>query len=350
MSVEKASLKLSAAAAKVVDAFRRHGDGRLDKSQSEYQLKRQEYSEVLDYLEQDLSLKGWVDRKLRYNYDPRTGLLEICMHTQIHEYLTQTVVSEIYKCIRQFSTQPTVPFALLTLLKTITPGGCNDVISVDDPLHNQSPDAQFTRMGDCFPGVVIETGYLQKAKNIGKKADEYIMMSNGGIRMVIGFDAVYRSNNQGFDIVSIWRPQRGQDQKGRFFRTECILNRKPFRNAKTKTPINSDYALIIPLDAFVDPYILRAYSIPSSDHTTAIVTIPFATLARYLTEAEIFQMHCSTGWRPVVPEEEKRRRPSTPPETSTTEDENTWMMEERRREKAEEEDETYEEKSSSSSE
>jgi hypothetical protein len=63
---ETLAKKLSAAATRVVEAFRRHKDGCLDRSQLfQLELKRQEYQEVLDYLEQDYSLKSWVDCKIR---------------------------------------------------------------------------------------------------------------------------------------------------------------------------------------------------------------------------------------------------------------------------------------------
>ena len=66
LSVEKTSAeKLSTAATKVVEAFQRHEDNCLDRSQLKFQLKRQEYQEVLDYLKRDHSLKSWVDCKLR---------------------------------------------------------------------------------------------------------------------------------------------------------------------------------------------------------------------------------------------------------------------------------------------
>ena len=66
LSVEEVSHKeLSTAATKVVDAFQHHEDGCLDRSQLEFRLERQEYREVLDYLERNYSLKGWVDCKLR---------------------------------------------------------------------------------------------------------------------------------------------------------------------------------------------------------------------------------------------------------------------------------------------
>ncbi|KAI9861436.1 MAG: hypothetical protein M1813_005333 [Trichoglossum hirsutum] len=104
--------------------------------------------------------------------------------------------------------------------------------------------------------------------------------------MVVGFDVEYRSNNQRVDTVYVWRPVRGQDQEGPFLSTGCTPNRKPFRDADTRIPINPDRTLTIPLGAFASTSTLLTHSAPLADHATTIVAIPFLTLANYVTEAQ----------------------------------------------------------------
>ncbi|KAH0562099.1 hypothetical protein GP486_003204 [Trichoglossum hirsutum] len=342
---ETPAKKLSTAATRVVEAFRRHEDGRLDRNQLAFQLKRQEYQEVLDYLEQDYSLKGWVDCKIRYNYDPATRLLEIYMPTTIHEKLTANVAVEIKRFTQQFSAQCALPSAFPAFLNAIHYMASSDIYAHDDPHYKRSPDAAFSHFDDQFPGIVIETSYSQKAESVEKRADEYIMMSNGNIKMVIGFDVEYRSNNQRVDTISVWRPMHGQDQGGPFLSTECTLNREPFRDADTRIPINPNHTLTIPLSAFASTSTLLTHSIPLADHATTIVAIPFLTLANYVTEAQEWETkrrNLQGVMDPVVVGRRKRRRASTPPETLTREDERVWEKKEKLSErKAELEDGTW---------
>ncbi|KAI9764544.1 MAG: hypothetical protein M1840_008370 [Geoglossum simile] len=339
--------ELSIAVTKVINAFEDHEAGYPDSSQLEFQLKRQEYWEVLNYLEQNHSLKGWVDCKLHYNYDPTAELLEIRMPTRTHEILTVRIADEIKRSIHQFSTQCVLPSALPAFLDVIENLSSSDIFSPDDPDHKRCPDASFSHPDDQYPGIVIETSYSQRARNVEKGADEYIMISNGNIKMVICFDVEYRPNNQQVDTVSLWRPMHGQDQEGLFLRTECILDREPFRDATTKIPINPNHALTIPLNAFADTATLLANSIPLTDHATTIVTISFLTLANHVTAAQewdIRRRNLAGRIAPTIVGERKRRRSSTPPEIMTREDERAWRQKERLSEKkAEQEDESWEE-------
>lgn len=148
------------------------------------------------------------------------------MPTTVHESLTADVAIEIKRSIQQFSAQCALPSTFPAFLNAIKYMASSDIYAYDDPHYKRSPDAAFSHPGDQFPGIVIETSYSQKAESVEKRADEYVMMSNGNIRMVIGFDVEYRPNNQRVDTISIWRPMHGQDQEGPFLSTECTLNRE----------------------------------------------------------------------------------------------------------------------------
>ncbi|KAI9787509.1 MAG: hypothetical protein M1839_000039 [Geoglossum umbratile] len=162
----------------------------------------------------------------RYNYDPRTGLLEIYIPTTVQKLNTTRIADEIKSHIQQFSAQCTLPSALPAFLGVIENMSSSDIFAHDDPDHKRSPDAAFSHPDDQFPGIVIESSYLQAARKVEKRADEYIMMSNGNIKMVISLDVEYRPNNQQVDTVSVWQPVRGQDQEGPFLTAECILDRE----------------------------------------------------------------------------------------------------------------------------
>ncbi|KAI9860739.1 MAG: hypothetical protein M1813_005662 [Trichoglossum hirsutum] len=269
------------------------------------------------------------------------------MPTTAHELITVRIVDEIKSSIHQFSTQCVLPSALPAFLDVIENLSSSDIPALNDSDHKRCPDAAFSHPDDQYPGIVIETSYSQRVRNVEKAADEYIMMSNGNIKMVICFDVEYRPNNQQVDTVSLWRPMRGQDQEGPFLCTECILDREPFRDATTKIPINPNRALTIPLNAFAATTTLLAHSIPLTDHATTIVTIPFLALANHVTAAQewdIRRRNLAGTMDPTIVGERKRRRPSTPPETMTRGDERAWKRKERLSEKkAEDEDESWEE-------
>ncbi|KAH0544584.1 hypothetical protein FGG08_001233 [Glutinoglossum americanum] len=332
-SVERTSPEeLSTASAKVVQAFRDHQDSCLDRGRLELQLERQEYQELLGYLERDYLLRGYVNDKIRYDYDPAASLLQVRMPTPPHDLFTAKIVQEIISRINQFSAQHTPPSALPAFLNAIENESTSDIYDYEDSTHKRSPDSAFSHPDDLFPGIVIETSYSQKAKRVEKLADEYVMMSNGSIKMVIGFDVNYPSDNgPRVDTISTWRPAHGQDQEGLFLQTETILNHEPFRNSETGTPINPNRTLVIPLSAFASDSTL-INSIPLIDHTTAVVTIPFLTLAHHLEVAHerwaqkrdsVGKMnHLATG-------ERKRRRSSTPPDQISEGDERAWERKER---------------------
>ncbi|KAI1839344.1 hypothetical protein JX266_014445, partial [Neoarthrinium moseri] len=65
------------------------------------------------------------------------------------------------------------------------------------------PDAQFQHSDAAYPGVVLEISYSQNGKNLDKLAWDYILKSNGAIRVVIGIDLDYSGTHE--SSISIWR-------------------------------------------------------------------------------------------------------------------------------------------------
>lgn len=73
------------------------------------------------------------------------------------------------------------------------------------PLRRQ-PDEQFQYRSAAYPGVVIEVSYSQDGKNLRRLAQDYILYSNGDIKLVIGIDI----NDAKDCTVSLWRPRYTQ--------------------------------------------------------------------------------------------------------------------------------------------
>jgi hypothetical protein len=52
--------------------------------------------------------------------------------------------------------------------------------------------------------VVLEVSYSQDGKNLRKLAQDYILYSNGDIKVVVGMDINYGGRDS---TVSLWRPK-----------------------------------------------------------------------------------------------------------------------------------------------
>ena len=67
------------------------------------------------------------------------------------------------------------------------------------------PDASFAYESAKYPGVVIEVSYSQKRGYLNYLAENYILESNGNIRVVVGLDIDYRSSKKA--TISMWCPK-----------------------------------------------------------------------------------------------------------------------------------------------
>jgi hypothetical protein len=56
-----------------------------------------------------------------------------------------------------------------------------------------------------YPGIVIETSFSQKRKDLPKLAEDYILGSIGNITVVIGLDIEYWKAKRA--TFSMWRPE-----------------------------------------------------------------------------------------------------------------------------------------------
>ncbi len=66
----------------------------------------------------------------------------------------------------------------------------------DDTITQHEPDACYGRRRYKFPGVVVEVAYSQKAQELGEIAWNYIVESEGDIKMVIGIDIDYKGSQK----------------------------------------------------------------------------------------------------------------------------------------------------------
>ena len=90
---------------------------------------------------------------------------------------------------------------------------CSSTIRLEDgSTHN--PDSQYKHRAAQYPGVAIEVAYSQSKKEGGKilskLADQYIVESSGGIKLVICINLEYRGTKKA--TISTWSPKYIKDQ------------------------------------------------------------------------------------------------------------------------------------------
>lgn len=75
----------------------------------------------------------------------------------------------------------------------------------------REPDAMFAHDDAYWPGVIIEVAHSQKTKALPHLADDYILETNGSIRVVIGLDIDYKTKK---GTISMWRPGHVKNKDG----------------------------------------------------------------------------------------------------------------------------------------
>ena len=87
----------------------------------------------------------------------------------------------------------------------------------------RSPDSQWSSYNTSGqPLVIIETSYSQRPKNLARLADDYIMLSRGAIRMVVGIDIEYRGTKEA--RMMVWERQVVAEGSETFLESKLISN------------------------------------------------------------------------------------------------------------------------------
>lgn len=136
----------------------------------------------------------------RYDYFPSTSRFIIRMPTAIHESVIKSIVEELLLQLRSISHGESAEFA-----KEVDSDGSATIDFEEPQFGSHAPDGQFRHSKANYPGVVLEVAYAQKAKDLPYLADEYILGSDGDIRVVIGISLEYKQINKA--TLSIWEPR-----------------------------------------------------------------------------------------------------------------------------------------------
>ncbi|CZT48682.1 uncharacterized protein RSE6_09421 [Rhynchosporium secalis] len=285
---------------------------------TEYKLSSEEHEDLQRRLEDDVELWGYVHDKVRYDYDLIRGKLIIRMPTTLHN----TFACELVTAIKE-------GFESLKRSQVETRPFINKIISLSGEIHfeengkkfKHEPDIRFHHEDAAWPGVIIEVSYSQKRKSLIDLAENYLLASDGGIRVMVGIDIEYKKLKEA--SMSIWRLKTSQGVDGQP-EGEVVqeLDNELFRDSEGN-PILSSSGLKLPLENFA----VQALSDGLPDCSVIIGPEVLCTL---LAKAEKWNGK-STLPQGVKPARIKRKyREITPEEQLTISDEERIREEERR--------------------
>lgn len=201
----------------IIQHLRRLQDGRVHSLHSwhVFPLSHHELLALHDSIETEgATLAAYFYDKVRYDYFYFWQQFVLRMPLLAsHEIVIRDIDAEIVAQLRA-KTSPTQARALKSL-------GSKTYDLPDDPqqgrdsgCNSHSPDASFGLAGEQYPGVVLEVANTQKAKFLDQIADDYIVGSEGHVRVVVAIMFNYGSSEKA--TLSIWRSTVAQNAEGQW--------------------------------------------------------------------------------------------------------------------------------------
>ncbi|KAF9765564.1 hypothetical protein IL306_002139 [Fusarium sp. DS 682] len=130
----------------------------------------------------------------RFNYEPKYSRLTIRMPSSTHNYFATYFRDEIYKELNKIASSRSdeaKPFAENVVSALGSRIFLAETDDEDDPIKRK-PDIQFHYPGTRYPSMVVKVSYSQDSKDLRRLTQDYILYSNGNIKLVIGIDLNYR--------------------------------------------------------------------------------------------------------------------------------------------------------------
>ncbi|KAF1952620.1 hypothetical protein CC80DRAFT_527689 [Byssothecium circinans] len=196
-------------------------------TQIEFELAEGEYSHIERTLQQDDVLSGYVQDKIRYDYDEDRCGLAVRMPTETHERSIDALEDDIR-----------------SQLKKIRNGSGKKA----EFAQNYEPDVSFRQEDAQYPGVIIEVAYSQKKTRFGRLAESYLLDSDANVRVVVGLDIAYSKESRKATLSS-WRPQLFDAPDGPELRAVDVVMDEAFRDDEGNPRLTSGIQLCRYVDA-----------------------------------------------------------------------------------------------------
>ncbi|KAK8869433.1 telomere-associated recq-like helicase [Apiospora arundinis] len=149
----------------------------------------------------------------RFDYEPKCSCLTIRMPSPTHDYFATYFRDEICKELNKIASSRSDEAKPFTQ-NVISAVGSRVLLAETDDENDsikREPDIQFHYPGARYPGIVVEVLYSQDGKDLRRLAQDYILYSDGDIKLVIGIDLNCRGKPS---TVSLWRPRFTESEDG----------------------------------------------------------------------------------------------------------------------------------------
>lgn len=258
------------------------------------------------------------------------------MPSVLHEEFKSSIVDDIVQQLRSIAKErgPASEFA-----RRIKHGGSATITFSDPAYGRHEPDSLFRYLRAQFPNVIFELSYSQKRRDLARLADDYILGSDGNIRVMVGIDVDYKDKSA---TLPMWRPRLQVNNAGEeeLVAHQTLSNQvcshsfclaytylsKEFRTANGE--VSSQTGLRLQLEDFIPPALL-----PKDTNLGKDIFISSADLCAYLCDAE--QIESTVKQRvgfaePLKPGVKKRPLSSSSIEELNTDDESHLQQKEER--------------------
>ncbi|OWY42261.1 hypothetical protein AALT_g11983 [Alternaria alternata] len=310
-------------------------------ARTEFQLADGEYDQIESTLQQDDVLSGYVDEKIRYDYDEDKRKLVVRMPTEIDERFIDKVEDDIRSQLKtiQNGSGKKAEFA-----QKVHPARSTH-IRLGASISSKSkyePDASFRHKHAQYPGVIVEVAYSQKKPCLGRLAENYILDSDASIRAVVCVHIEYGNKESRKATLSVWRPELVTTDDELVLQAVEGVADVAFRDEEGN-PV--DYpGLQLRLSEFAYEGLAQK---EMGDEDT-FVRISGTKLCEYLNAADSKEEQ-ALGKHVFAKEVKKRKRSETPPEEIRAGDEAIYAREEERAAKRADRDMDYQDRSSTKS-
>ncbi|KAF1346434.1 hypothetical protein EJ07DRAFT_185554 [Lizonia empirigonia] len=294
---------------------------------TEFSLVPGEYDKLQRLLEREEELLGFVEDKIRYDYDAERDWLVVRMPTAVHELfiarVEDAVLSQL-KSIRKGSDNAAA-FA-----QKVNPARSTEIhFPVADGSSGKKskhePDASFWHNDAQYPGVIIEVAYSQKKKRLRRLAEDYLLDSDANVQVVVGLDIEYGRKESREATLSVWRSQLHHADDGVELRVVEEVADEAFRDEQGNPTTHP--GLRLQLSDFACEELTK--DVVEEGRREIIVSTH--ELCNYLSAAEDKMCRERSLVRHSIPAGvKKRKRSVTPPEVMVSGDEARYVKEEER--------------------
>lgn len=177
-----------------------------------FQLNHHEFETLHDNIKAEgPTLAAYFQDKVRYDYFYFWQQFVLRMPLPAHEIVIRDIDAEIVTQLRAKTSPPQVK-ALQSLGSSTYNLPEDPHRGRDDGYNSHSPDASFGLADEQYPGVVLEVANTQKAKSLEQIADDYIVGSEGHVRVLVAVKFNYARSKKA--TLSVWKSVVAQNADG----------------------------------------------------------------------------------------------------------------------------------------